>query len=175
MRRQRSFHDCTIRIFNPTFHTIFLQHSLLLFPSLNPICQYGAVNNKITWHISTGVARLWSKTDLRLTRQLTIHVQLAVSCVWDLFNSMPATKLSGRRTNFLRGYLSVMCEAWTVLSEVYVKFGNDTLAIDLLLYYHAIKWARVVNAISCWGKWGISVNLTFIIKQVGYRNFTFNA
>ena len=133
MRRQRSFHDCTIRIFNPTFHTIFLQHSLLLVPSLNRICQHGAVNNKITWHISTGVARLWSKTDLRLTRQLTIHVQLAVSCVWDLFNSMLATKLSGRRTNFLRGYLSVMCEAWTVLSDVYVKFGNDTLAIDLLL------------------------------------------
>ena len=155
MRRQRSFHDCTIRIFNPTFHTIFLQHSLLLVPSLNRICQHGAVNNKITWHISTGVARLWSKTDLRLTRQLTIHVQLAVSCVWDLFNSMPATKLSGRRTNFLRGYLSVMCEAWTVLSEVYVKFGNDTLAIDLLL-------------LSCYYV-GTCGQCNFVLGQVGYK------
>ena len=158
MRRQRSFHDRTIRIFNPTFHTIFLQHSLLLVPSLNRICQHGAVNNKITWHISTGVARLWSKTDLRLTRQLTIHVPLAVSCVWDLFYSMPATKLSGRRTNFLRGYLSVMCEAWTVLSEVYVKFGNDALAVDLLLNDHAIyMWAHV---------WSMQF---IVLGQLGYK------
>ena len=52
----------------------------------------------MVWHVR------WSKTDLRLTRQWKTHVQLAASCVWDLFNSMPATKLSGRRTNFLRDW-----------------------------------------------------------------------